>query len=137
LFSYQPNPPASATHWDGTYLQTLKLVFSLDFNVSDHHGEHPLVYINSGNPVSHLRLLAGTERVPKNKLLRVSGYRRADATRRPLIRSTTHTPDHPIDRSQFLHWFVDLTVPSIDSFPKARLIFMTFRELFFHRVPGK
>jgi hypothetical protein len=32
------------------------------------------VDINSGNPISHLRLLAGAERVPKNKLLRVSGY---------------------------------------------------------------
>jgi hypothetical protein len=74
--------------------------------------------------------LAGAERVPKIKLLRVSGYRRDIAIRRPLIRSTTHTPDHPIHRSQFLHWFVDLTAPSIDSLPKARLIFMTFRELF-------
>ena len=39
--------------------------------------------------------------------LRVSGYRRAHHThhRRPLIRSNTHVPDHPIQRPRLRHWF--------------------------------
>src|SRR5262249_10424845 len=41
--------------------------------------QHPLMNINPRYSVSHMHLLAGTERAPQNTLLRVSGYRLVQA----------------------------------------------------------
>src|SRR5262245_49133597 len=62
-----------------------------------------------------------------------SGFRQ----QRPLIRSSTHVPDHPIDRLQLLHWFDRSRRSRRCHSRKHAKTFIPFRELTlptFHRV---
>jgi hypothetical protein len=49
--------------------------------------------------------------------------------RRPLIRSSTHVPDQPIDRLQLLHWTVDLAARTATILAMLAWSFIRFREL--------
>ena len=121
--------------WIGTQLSALKLVLTLDCNISDYDCQHPLVYIDSCYSVWHRHLLAGAERMPQ---IRYSGSQAIAAfrvnTTTPTVLLNTHAPDHPIHRLQRLHWFVDLTARATDSLPNTNPIFMTSRELYFSRL---
>ena len=48
---------------------------------------------------------------------------------RPLIRSSAHVPDQPIQRRQFLHWFDRPRRSRGAILATVHMIFMGFREL--------
>jgi len=88
--------------------------------------------------MASLLLFAGAERVPNNfviQALRLAPWPKC-SRRRPLIRSTTHTPDHPVDRSLWPQWFVDLAAHGLQQSASNRSVFHPFsRALSQHCYP--
>ena len=105
----------------GPHTPPRKFVVPVRRDVRDHDRQHPLVHVNPCHPIRHRPLLAaGAERVPT---LRYSGSQaRAAATgdtATPTHSLNTHTPDHPIQRSQSPHWHADLAAPNRHQSPKS------------------
>ena len=92
-----------------------KPILTLDGNIGDHHRQYSLVYVYPCNPVWHRS--SSHRSGARAQIIVIQDLRLAPrkkrSRRRLLIRSTTHTPDQPVERSQSPHWFVDLTAPAL------------------------
>jgi hypothetical protein len=70
---------------------SVKRVLPTGGDVSDHHREHPLVHINTGDPIAHHALLGA--RRERASFMRYSGSR---APTGPTYSLNSHAPDHPV-----------------------------------------
>jgi len=126
----QPVRQSAQFTWTGSHFPPLKLVLALHGYVRDNHGQHSLVHIDPGNSVCHLRLLPENRAHAKNEIiqgLRLLRRRRnysAHLFAQQRMRRTSQLVglDFSTGRSISL-------LPVMASVAKARLIFMTFREL--------
>jgi hypothetical protein len=89
-------------------LLAFEVKIAVDFDVGHHDRQHLLVDVNARDPVRHRALLwkSGERASSHQSGSRAIAGPRSRPTRRSIVHSITHAPDHTVARPQQLHWLV-------------------------------
>src|ERR1700756_5524384 len=110
--------------WAAAVTHSLKLVLAINFHVTNHHGQHLLMDVNSRYPVRH-KVSSWRERRACCEFInqghRLSPPPTEGNRQRPIICSTTHAPDQTRGQPQLLQCELNLAAPSLSysAFPRT------------------